>query len=114
MDTKVTGNVRGEIQKWAMRANFSSKDRLKTQGFELLRDIQPKLNLKEPTVQKAMELLHQIEESGQLKGKSCNAKVATAVFVASRQTNNPKSIKNIIEVTNAQTKDISNCYNKIK
>jgi transcription initiation factor TFIIIB Brf1 subunit/transcription initiation factor TFIIB len=43
-----------------------------------------------------------------------NAKVATVVFVASRQTNNPKSIKSILSVTETQSKDISGCYKKIK
>lgn len=36
------------------------------------------------------------------------------IYVASRQQNNPKSIKHILQVTNTQSKDISSCYKKIK
>jgi len=80
----------------------------------LIRDVQIPLNLKDPTVQKAQELFSLLEDKECLKGKSCNAKVAAVIFVASRQTNVPKNIKNILNATAANKKDLNSCYKKIK
>ena len=44
-------------------------------------------------MQKAQELLKKVEDDGRLKGKSMNAKVATIIFITSRQAEQPKPIK---------------------
>lgn len=101
MDTMVKGQNSAELQKWNERTSQSAKDKQKQKGFKLIKDIQTRLNLKEPTVNKAQSLYSQIEDNGQLKGKNSNAKVAAVIFVASRQTGFPKSIKHILETTGA-------------
>ena len=50
----------------------------------MIRDLASTLNLKETTIVKANDLYAQIEDNGQLKGKSVNAKVAAVIFIASR------------------------------
>ena len=62
-------------------------------GFKLLRDLSVQLNIKESLMQKAQELLKKVEDDGRLKGKSMNAKVATIIFITSRQAEQPKPIK---------------------
>ena len=124
IDTVVKGKGAAEIQKWNERTAQTQKDKQKQQGFHMIRDIQNRLNLKvrtwkilklqEPTINKAMHLYSQIEDNGQLKGKNTRAKVAAVLFIASRQTNFPKSIKNILETTGATQKELSSCYKKIK
>lgn len=59
-------------------------------------------------------MLKRVEDNGSLKGKSVNAKVAAIIFVASRQVNQPKNIKSILDATQATQKELSSCYKKIK
>lgn len=72
------------------------------------------LNLKDILLAKAEEWLKKVEDNGSLKGKSVNAKVAAIIFIASRQVNQPKSIKSILDATQATQKELSSCYKKIK
>ena len=56
----------------------------------MIKDIAGNLNIKQITIEKSLELYKEVEDSGKLKGKSVNAKVAAVIFVASRKTSAPK------------------------
>lgn len=53
IDTIVSGANSQLLKKWNDRMSLTSKDKAKTKSFQMLRDIAGRLNLKEPTIQKA-------------------------------------------------------------
>lgn len=63
---------------------------------------------------KALDLLKKVEDDGRLKGKSMNAKVASIIFITSRQYDQPKTIKQILSVCQVSQKELNTCYKKIK
>ena len=56
IDTQVKGKNSGELDKWNQRTSQSAKDKQKLKGFRMIKDIQTRLNLKDPTIQRATEL----------------------------------------------------------
>jgi transcription initiation factor TFIIIB Brf1 subunit/transcription initiation factor TFIIB len=78
-----------------------------------IKDMASRLNLKDPTVNRAQEIYKQIEDRG-IKGVSMLAKVATVIFIASRIEKQPKSIKDILKQDQVSHKELSSCYKKVK
>ena len=61
-----------------------------------------------------MANLKRIEDSKELRGKSLEAKVAVAVFVASRKNNKNKKMEEIQRYVSATDQQINTCYKKCK
>lgn len=55
-----------------------------------------------------------IEKSGELKGRSMEAKVATIIFTAARATGKARTYAQIWKYTDTTKKEVSTCYKKIK
>ena len=115
LNTRVKGSKNADqINKWADRATVSNKDKQVSKGHQAIREMAGKLNIKEPTKNKACDIYHEIETKG-IKGCSQLAKVSTVLFIASRIMNIPKSIKEILQVDKLLTqRELNSCYKKIK
>jgi len=99
---------------WSERTALTSSDKTIQRGHQLIRELAHCLNLKAVTIDKAYELYKQIADSGQLRGRSVEARVATVIFMASRFTDQPKPIKTILAFTDCSTKELSKCYKSVK
>lgn len=75
-----------ELQMWSERTALTSADKTIQRGHQLIKELSHCLNLKAPTIDKSFELYKQIADSGQLRGRSIEARVATVIFMASRFT----------------------------
>ena len=58
--------------------------------------------------------MKKIEDSKELRGKSLEAKIAVAVFVAARKNSKNKKMEEICRYVNATDQQISTCYKKCK
>lgn len=113
IDTQVKGANASDIQKWADRSSLSAKDKQISKGLRAIKEMAGRLNLKEPTQNRACEIYNKIEVKG-IRGASLMAKVATVIFIASRIEKQPKGIKEILAIDQVSQKELSSCYKKIK
>lgn len=92
----------------------NAADQAILKGHARIKEIASYLSLKQPTVDKAFELYKKITDSGQLKGKGQDARVATIIFIASRMTDSHKPIDKILAFTDCSKRDIAKCYKQVK
>ncbi len=83
-------------------------------GKKVIKKFAHYLNLKAPTIVKAFEFFKQIVYSGQLRRRRIVTKVAVVIFMASRLTDQPKSLKTILAFTDCSTKELSKCYKSLR
>lgn len=69
--------------------------------------------MKESTIALASDIYKEVEDKGLLRGKSVNGKVAGAIFYASRKTQQPRSLKQILSTTQVNFKELNSCCKKI-
>jgi transcription initiation factor TFIIB len=93
---------------------MSGSDRAIQEGMKRIRELSHSLNLKANVIRKANEMFKQITDSGVLKGRSIDARVATLIFMASRYEDQPKAIKSILAFTECSNKELSKCYKAVK
>lgn len=114
INTVVKGNGAREITIWSERTAMSAADRSITKGLRRIKEVASCLSLKEATITKACDLYKKIADSGELKGKSIDSRVATCIFMASRIVGQPKPIKKILTFSDVTEKDLSKTYKKVK
>jgi len=83
-------------------------------GVKKLEEIASLLDLKTNIIERAKENLKKVEESKKLKGRSLEAVLASILFATLKQSNEPKNIKDIIQLLNLEKKDVMRCYSSIK
>mmetsp|Transcript_80213 Transcript_80213/g.111060 ORF Transcript_80213/g.111060 Transcript_80213/m.111060 type:complete len:198 (+) Transcript_80213:445-1038(+) len=109
-----TSNAAKELQKISY-PNVSTEEKNISKGISRLREVADLLNLRQDDVMNyACELMKKIEKSGDLRGRSMEAKVATIIFTASRATGKARTIAQIWKHTDTTKKEVSTCYKKIK
>lgn len=83
-------------------------------GTKKLEEIASTMDLHNNVIEMAKENLKKVEESKKLKGRSLNAVIASILHATCKQCNNPKTIKDFIEVLQLDRKDVMRCYSSIK
>ena len=63
---------------------MTAADQAIVKGHARIKEIASCLSLKQATIEKGFELYKKIMDSGQLRGKSIDARVATVIFIATR------------------------------
>jgi transcription initiation factor TFIIIB Brf1 subunit/transcription initiation factor TFIIB len=99
--TCIYGEKAKIIQKWSQRSKADKAEDFVYQASKLISTFRPLLNLKQPAVDKALELCILVHKHDVCKGTPLVAKIATNIALGAKLTNCPKNIKAILNVTGA-------------
>ena len=114
-----TTNISGTCNyaKELNRGNYpkmNASDKNLHDGMARIRQLTDALNMRGDVINVAYHYLKETEESKELKGRSLEAKVAVCVLMASRTTDTPRKMRDIVRYTRTNEKEISLCYKKCK
>jgi transcription initiation factor TFIIB len=85
-------------------------DRNLRQAFSELDRLADKLSLSEAVVEKAAYIYRKALEKGLVRGRSISALIAASLYAACRDTETPRTLKDLAAVSNLKKKDIARCY----
>ncbi|MCX8191766.1 MAG: transcription initiation factor IIB [Nitrososphaerales archaeon] len=85
-------------------------DRNLRQAFSELDRLADKLNVSEAVIEKSAYIYRKALEKGLVRGRSISALIAASLYAACRDTETPRTLKDISTVSNVKKKDIARCY----
>ena len=85
-------------------------DRNLRQAFSELDRLSDKLNVSDAVIEKAAYIYRKALERGLVRGRSISALIAAALYAACRETETPRTLKDIAAVSNVRKKDVARCY----
>ena len=85
-------------------------DRNLRQAFSELDRLADKLNVSDAVIEKAAYVYRKALERGLVRGRSISALIAASLYAACRDTETPRTLKDVSAVSNVKKKDIARCY----
>ncbi len=85
-------------------------DRNFRQAFSELDRLKDKLAVGDAVIEKAAYVYRKALEKGLVRGRSISALVAAALYAACRDTQTPRTLKDIANASNIKKKDVARCY----
>ena len=85
-------------------------DRNLRHALSELGSMKDKLALSDPVIEKAAYIYRKALEKKMVSGRSISAMMGSALYAACRDTETPRTLKDIAETTNIKRKDIARCY----
>ena len=85
-------------------------DRNLRQAFSELDRLADKLNLSDAVIEKAAYIYRKALEKGLVRGRSISALIAASLYAACRDTETPRTLKDVAAACNIKKKDIARCY----
>jgi len=85
-------------------------DRNLRQAFSELDRLAEKLNLSDAVIEKAAYIYRKALERGLVRGRSISALIAASLYAACRDTETPRTLKDVAASCNIKKKDIARCY----
>ena len=85
-------------------------DRNFRQAFSELDRLKDKLAVGDAVIEKAAYVYRKALEKGLVRGRSISALVAAALYAACRDTETPRTLKDIANASNIKKKDVARCY----
>ena len=111
---KIVSSTRSTIERlrtWDSRIQVnSSTDRNLSKAFSQLHLLKDKLGLSDAMVEKTAYIYRKAEEKKLAKGRSIIAILASALYIACRDTETSRTIKDIALASNIKPKDIARNY----
>ncbi len=99
------------LRTWDSRSKtHKSSDRNLRQALSLLSTLKDKLSLSDNVVEKAAYIYRKALAKGLVRGRSITAMIAAALYAACRDTETPRTLKDVADAGNVKKKDISRCY----
>jgi transcription initiation factor TFIIB len=99
------------LRTWNHRSIISSSgDRNLIKAFGQLDRLKEKLGLSATIVEKAAYIYRRAQERGLIKGRTIDTMLAAAVYSACRETETPRTIKDIAAVGNIRRKNLARNY----
>ena len=99
------------LRTWDSRSKVtSSADRNLRQALGQLSILKDKLSLSDSVNEKASYIYRKALEKGLVKGRSISAIIAASIYAACRDTETPRTLKDVADAGNVNKKDISRCY----
>lgn len=106
--------VRSTIERlrtWDSRSQVHEPlDRNFRQAFSELDRLKDKLAVGANVIEKAAYIYRKALEKGLVRGRSISALVAAALYAACRDTETPRTLKDIANASNIKKKDVARCY----
>ena len=104
-------NTIERLRTWDNRSQVHEPvDRNFRQAFSELNRLKDKLALSDPVIEKAAYIYRKALDKGLVRGRSISALMASALFVACRDTETARNIKDMERASNIKRKDIARCY----
>ena len=110
----LTASMKSTIERlrtWDSRSQVHEPiDRNFRQAFSELDRLKDKLAVGDAVVEKAAYIYRKSLEKGLVRGRSISALIASALYAACRDTETPRTLKDIGQASNIKRKDIARCY----
>ena len=110
----LTSTMKSTIERlrtWDSRSKVNaSTERNLMQALNELSRLKDKLSLSDSVIEKASYLYRKALEKGLVKGRSISALIAASLYAACRDTETPRTLKDVADAGNVKKKDISRCY----
>jgi len=110
----LSANMRSTIERlrtWDNRTQVHEPvDRNYRQAFSELGRLKDKLAVGDAVIEKAAYIYRKALEKGLVRGRSISALIASALYAACRDTQTPRTLKDIGIASNVKRKDITRCY----
>ena len=99
------------LRTWDSRSqSHTSVDKNLRQALNELNGLKDKLAISSSVLEKAAYLYRKALEKKLVRGRSISAMIAASLYAACRDTETPRTLKDIAEAANVKRKDISRCY----
>ncbi len=99
------------LRTWDSRSQVHEPvDRNFRQAFSELDRLKDKLAVGDSVIEKAAYIYRNALEKGLVRGRSISALIASALYAACRDTETPRTLKDIAKASNIKRKDIARCY----
>jgi len=110
----LSASMRSTIERlrtWDSRSQVHEPvDRNFRQAFSELDRLKDKLAIGDAVVEKAAYIYRKALEKGLVRGRSISALIASALYAACRDTETPRTLKDVGNASNIKRKDIARCY----
>jgi len=107
-------SIRSTIERlrtWDVRSQVHEPvDRNLRQAFSELDRLTDKLNVGDAVIEKAAYIYRKALERGLVRGRSISALIAASIYAACRDTETPRTLKDVAAISNVKKKDIARCY----
>jgi transcription initiation factor TFIIB len=100
-------------RKWDFRSQNSHAERNLHTAFIHLDMMKSALGLPDSVIEKIAYLYRKIQERGLVRGRTIKGVVAVASYIACREMEIPRTLKEISDISNVQEKAISKIYRKV-
>lgn len=99
------------LRTWDSRSQVhNSTDRNMRQAFSELNRLKDKLAVSDNVLEKSAYIYRKAVEKNLVRGRSISAMIASSLYAACRNTETPRTIKDIADAANLKRKDIARCY----
>jgi transcription initiation factor TFIIB len=110
----LTASMKSTIERlrtWDSRSQVHQPvDRNLRQALSELNKLKDKVNISANVLEKAAYLYRKALEKKLVRGRSISAMIAASLYAACRDTETPRTLKDIADAANVKRKDISRCY----
>lgn len=108
---RISNDMQNKIDKlriWEQRTRFiNPKDRNLKYAFDKLNNIKHKLGLSNTVVEKSFYLYRKASSLGLVQGRTTEGILSAAIYLACKELETPKTLKEISDITNVKIKSIS-------
>jgi len=99
------------LRTWDSRSQSqASADRNLRQALSELGRLKDKLAISSSVLEKAAYLYRKAMDKKLVRGRSISALIAASLYAACRDTETPRTLKDVADAANVKRKDISRCY----
>ena len=104
----------GRLRTWDYRTQaYTSTDRNLSQAFNQLERLKDKLGLSDAAVEKTAYIYRKAQERGLVRGREIHSVLAATVYIACREMESPRILRDIVETSNLKRKDITRNYRRL-
>ena len=108
---RISNVMQNKIEKlriWEQRTRYiNPKDRNLKYAFNKLNNVKHKLGLSNTIVEKSFYLYRKASSSGLVQGRTTEGILSAAIYLACKELETPKTLKEISDITNVKIKSIS-------
>jgi transcription initiation factor TFIIB len=108
---RISNDMQNKINKlriWEQRTRYiNPNERNLKDAFDNLNNIKHKLGLSNAIVEKSFYLYRKASSVGLVKGRTTKGILSAAIYLACKELENPKTLKEISDITNIKIKSIS-------
>jgi transcription initiation factor TFIIB len=99
------------LRTWDFRTQaHSSTDRNLRQAFEHLDKLKDKLGLSDAIIEKTAYIYRKAQENGMVRGRTINSVLAASLYIACREMEVSRTLKDIAAISNIKRKELARMY----